>query len=115
MKLDGPFVAGETVSGHITSPGYEHLRLELKVDRIEPENVFEYWWHPNATDTTVDYSNEPMTLVEFRLEDAADGTRLTLVESGFDKIPAHRRDEAIRSNGKGWASQMERIRRHVDD
>ena len=51
--------------------------------------------------------------MEFRLQKTATGTLLTLTESGFDKIPAHRRDEALRMNGGGWEQQMKNIERYV--
>lgn len=114
LTMEAPFEVGRSVKGRITKTGYEHLTLEVVVERMEPEKVFAYRWHPYATDPRIDYSNEPMTLVEFRLEDAPGGTMLTLSESGFDKIPAHRRAEAFRMNDGGWSEQVENIRRHVE-
>ena len=73
-----------------------------------------YRWHPYAIDPATDYSTEPTTLVEFRLEETADGRMLTVTESGFEHIPLHRRDEAFRMNDKGWAAQVQNIRRHVE-
>lgn len=113
VKLDAPFVPGQVSRGHITYPGYEHLRWEAVVQKMEPERLFSFTWHPYAVDPKVDYSKEPPTLVEFRLEKTAAGTLLTLTESGFDKIPAHRRDEAFRMNDGGWSEQMKNIERHV--
>jgi uncharacterized protein YndB with AHSA1/START domain len=113
VKLDGPFVAGQTLRGHITHPGYEHVTMELDVERIEPERLFSYRWHPYAIDPKVDYQAEPSTLVEFRLDEAPGGTRLTVTESGFDRLPTHRRDEAFRMNDGGWAQQLVNIERHV--
>jgi uncharacterized protein YndB with AHSA1/START domain len=83
------------------------------VERIEPEHLFSYRWHPYAVDDAVDYSAEPMTLVEFRLEEVPDGTRLTVVESGFDQIPAARRAEALKMNTGGWEEQLANIERYV--
>ena len=114
IKLDGPFVIGRTVLGHITIPGWEHLKAEFAVERIEPQDVFAYRWHPYPSDPNTDYSREPMTLVEFRLEEIPEGTRLTVIESGFDKIPAYRRDEAFRMNTQGWTGQLENIRGYVE-
>jgi uncharacterized protein YndB with AHSA1/START domain len=94
-------------------PGYEHVMMEVLVERIEPERYFAYRWHPYAIDPKVDYSNEPATLVEFRLDDSAEGTALTIVESGFERIPAGRRDEAFRMNDNGWTQQAKNIERHV--
>ena len=113
VKIDGPFVPGEVSRGYITHPGYEHLKWEAVVKAMEPERLFSFTWHPYAIDPKVDYSAEPQTLVEFRLEKTAMGTLLTVTESGFDKIPAGRRAEAFRMNDNGWAQQMKNIERHV--
>jgi uncharacterized protein YndB with AHSA1/START domain len=113
VKLEGPFVQGASVRGKMTYPGYEHLTLEVRVERIEPERSFAYRWHPYAIDPAVDYSAEPATLVKFRLEAAEGGTRLTIVESGFDWIPAARRAEAFRMNDRGWTAQLRNIEKHV--
>ena len=113
VKIDGPFVAGEVSRGHITHPGYEHLQWEAVVKAMEPERLFSFTWHPYAIDPKVDYSTEPQTLVEFRLEKTASGTLLTVTESGFDKIPAGRRPEAFRMNDNGWAQQTKNIERYV--
>jgi uncharacterized protein YndB with AHSA1/START domain len=114
VKLDGAFAVGQSVKGHITAPEYAHLTLEVIVESIEPERLFSYRWHPYAIDPKVDFSAEPMTLVEFRLEEAPGGTRLSIVESGFDRLPAHRRDEAFRMNEGGWQAQLENVRKHVE-
>ena len=113
VKLDGEFVEVATVRGRITSPGYEHVTLQIQIERIEPERYFSYRWHPYAVDPTADYSAEPTTLVEFILEEAEDGTAINIRESGFDRIPADRRDEAFRMNEKGWAGQIKNLERYV--
>lgn len=113
VKLEGAFVEGAAVRGKITHPGFEHLAFEVQIERIEPERYFAYRWHPYAIDPKVDYSSEPATLVEFRLEETKEGTALTIVESGFDKIPLARRAEAFRMNDQGWGSQLKNIERHV--
>lgn len=113
VKLEGPFIEGKTVRGQITHPGYEHVTMELIVERLEPERYFAYRWHPYAVGRNTDYSHEPTTLVEFRLEDSAEGTALTIVESGFDRIPLARRVEAFKMNEGGWTAQVRNIERHV--
>jgi uncharacterized protein YndB with AHSA1/START domain len=113
VKLNGPFVVGQKVKGQVTYPGYEHLTFEVEVERMDAEELFSYRWHPAAVDPKVDYSKEPTTLVEFRLEDATGGTSLTLIESGFDALPVHRRDDAFRMNSGGWETQMKNIEQHV--
>ena len=97
----------------LTFPGYEHVTMEVSVERIDPEQFFSYRWHPYAIDPKVDYAKEPTTLVEFRLDEAPGGTVLRVVESGFEKIPPERRSEAFRMNDKGWQGQLENIRKYV--
>ncbi|MBI5536808.1 MAG: SRPBCC family protein [Deltaproteobacteria bacterium] len=113
VKLNGRFFLGQSMRGNVTYPGYEHLSMELTVERMDTERLFSFRWHPYAADPKVDYSDEPTTLVEFRLKEASGGTLLTVTESGFDRIPAHRRAEAFRMNEQGWGMQMENIQRHV--
>ena len=113
VKLEGPFVPGQVSRGQITYPGYEHLKWEATVQKMEPEKLFSFTWHPYAVDPKTDYSNEPPTLVEFTLQKTANGTLLTVTESGFDKIPSGRRLEAFRMNDGGWAEQMKNIENHV--
>ncbi|MGH6857456.1 MAG: SRPBCC family protein [Methylocella sp.] len=113
VKLDGPFVPGRVSRGKITYPGYEHLKWEATVQKMEDERLFSFTWHPYAIDPKVDYSREPPTLVEFRLEATASGTLLLLTESGFGGIPSDRRHEAFRMNEDGWTEQMKNIDRYV--
>ncbi|HWW98334.1 MAG TPA: SRPBCC family protein [Edaphobacter sp.] len=113
VKLEGPFVAGQVSRGQLTFPGYEHLQMELAVQKIEPERYFSYTWHPYAVDPKVDYSQETPTLVEFTLEKSAKGTLLKVTESGFDKIPSARRLEAFRMNENGWGQQLKSIENYV--
>jgi uncharacterized protein YndB with AHSA1/START domain len=113
MNLEGVFAEGATIRGSLTHPGYEHVTLEMLVERIEAERYFSYRWHPYAIDPAVDYSAEPTTLVEFILEDTEGGTALTIVESGFDRIPLARRAEAFRMNDQGWAGEIKNLERYV--
>ena len=106
-------VPGQASTGHITYPGYEHLRWEAVVQNMDPERLFSFTWHPYGVDPKVDYSQETPTLVEFRLEKIATGTLLVLTESGFEKIPSDRRLEAFRRNDGGWTEQMKNIETHV--
>src|SRR5258705_9059498 len=88
VRIDAPFAPGQIARGHITYPGYEHVQWQAVVKEMQPEKLFSFTWHPYAIDPSVDYSTEPPTLVEFRLEPTpTGGTLLTLTESGFDKIP----------------------------
>jgi uncharacterized protein YndB with AHSA1/START domain len=114
VKLEGPFVLGEMSRGWITHSGFEHCRWEARVVAMESPRLFAYTWHPYAVDADKDYSAEPPTRVEFRLEPAGEGTKLTVVESGFDSIPLERRDEALRMNTGGWEAQLRNVKAHAE-
>lgn len=125
IELDGPFVAGQKITGRMRptkvdaevakrQAAFEGTPMEWQVERIEPMRYFSYRWHPFAIDRSVDYSGEPMTLVEFELEAAGTTTRLTIRESGFDRIPAARRAAALKANDGGWTKQTELVARYLE-
>jgi len=113
VKLVGDFRAGERIAGPVTYPGYEYLTMEAWVERMEPETFFSFRWHPYAVERGVDYSGEPTTLVEFRLDEVPGGTLLKVVESGFSGLPAARQAAACKANSGGWEEQLRNIERHV--
>jgi uncharacterized protein YndB with AHSA1/START domain len=135
VNLEGDFVAGTVIAGTFSVLPTEaaiqdyQKRLGLPpskvrllersvvfctVERIEPERYFSFRWIPYGIDAEIDPSTEPMTLVEFRLETVPDGTLLTIVESGFDGVPARRRERAFRMNEGGWTGQAENIKKYVE-
>jgi uncharacterized protein YndB with AHSA1/START domain len=124
VKFEGPFVPGAPLIGHVVptqadpevakqQAAYARARFEIVVDRVEPERLFSFRWHPFAIDPKVDYSSEPTTLVVFVLEEAPEGTRLTITESGFDAIPLARRAQAFQANDGGWTHQAKLVEKYV--
>jgi uncharacterized protein YndB with AHSA1/START domain len=111
--LTGVFRPGAEVNGKLTHPKYEHVTMAIWIETMEPERFFSFRWHPYAIEEGVDYSAEPTTLVSFTLEDASGGTRLTIVESGFDAIPASRRAKAFSMNSAGWEGQAKNIQKFL--
>jgi uncharacterized protein YndB with AHSA1/START domain len=114
VKLEAPFQVGRLARGQITYPGYEHITWEAMIEAMEPERLFAFSWHPYAVDPGIDYSKEPTTRVEFRLEPKGAGTLLSVSETGFTAIPKERRFEAYRMNEAGWSEQIDNIANHVD-
>jgi uncharacterized protein YndB with AHSA1/START domain len=110
-ELGEPFVPGARVRGPVTEPGYEHLMMDITIGEVQPERLFSWRWHPGG-DSDIDPS-EPMTTVVFELEEVPEGTRLTVTETGFDRIPPSRRGKAYRENKEGWDGQIENLRNHV--
>jgi uncharacterized protein YndB with AHSA1/START domain len=134
-KLDGPFVAGATIRGTFLGEFHadeliafqkqagvrpsglrtiEPNEVFCTVERIEPNRYFSFRWIPYGIDAEVDLASEPKTLVEFHLEEAGGGTLLTIVESGFDAVPAHRRERAFLMNDGGWTAQAEKLQKYVE-
>lgn len=113
VRLTTPFTPGGESSGQISIRNYEHLTVHLWIEAMEPERFFSFRWHPHAIDPTIDYATEPTTLVTFTIEAAERGTRLTIVESGFDALPVARRASAFTGNANGWSSQLQNIRKYL--
>jgi uncharacterized protein YndB with AHSA1/START domain len=113
LDLHGELKEGETFRAKLTNKKYSHITLEMTVERMQPETLFSYRWHPNAIQEDVDYSSEPKTLVTFELEEHKDGTLLRVTESGFDQIPIARRATAFRSNGEGWGIQLKNVEKYL--
>lgn len=107
------FAPGQRTQGNITISGYEHVVFDVTIEKMEPERLMSWRWHPAAVEAGRDYSKEPTTLVVFELQDAGDGTLLTVVESGFDNVPVERRMDAFRMNSGGWDAQLNNIERYV--
>lgn len=115
VKVEEPFVKGQVAKGKLTYPGYENLSWNVMVQEINPQSLFSFTWHPYAVDPNIDYSSETPTLVEFFLEESGATTKVTVTESGFEKIPEHRRAEAFKMNTGGWEEQVNNIKDYVCD
>lgn len=124
IRFDGPFVAGTSVAGVITpttvddtvaraQEPYAGTADTWQIVAVEPKQRLAFRWHPYAVEDGVDYSKEPTTLVEFTLDETADGVLLRIVESGFEAIPAERRASAFKANSEGWAAQTELVRKYL--
>jgi uncharacterized protein YndB with AHSA1/START domain len=108
------FQPGQRARGQMTIPGHTEHFFDVVVERVEPQDLFSFHWHPYAFDKAVDYSKETPTLVTFTLQDAPGGAvLLTVVESGFDKVPARRRSEAFEMHGRGWTAQLDNVARYA--
>jgi uncharacterized protein YndB with AHSA1/START domain len=125
MKFRAPFQAGVTMQATIVPTSvdaevakmqkqYEGIVFDLTVERLEPEQLFSFRWHPGAVEPGIDYSREPTTLVEFRLEEIANGILLKVTESGFDQLPAYRRAKAFSGNEQGWGLVIHLIEKYLD-
>lgn len=113
VKMTGTFAPGVRMKGQITHPDFDHVTMDITIEEMVPERRFSWRWHPNAIEPETDYSGEPTTLVVFELEEVAEGTLLTVTETGFDRIPLARRAEAYRGNEGGWTVQIKQIEQYV--
>lgn len=124
VRFDRPFAPGVHMRGVVVpttadpevaeaQKEYEGAAFDITVEKMEPERLFSFRWHPFAVDPGVNYSAEPTTLVEFVLDDAAGGTMLIVTESGFDRIPLTRRAKAFAANERGWNAQVKLIEAYL--
>ena len=124
VKFDAPFapgakmrgaLVGTTVNPEIAKRQQQHkdVVFQMTIEKMEPQRLFSFRWHPGAVDPTVDHSKEPMTLVEFSLQQQPDGVLLTVTESGFDQIPLERRAKTFAGNAEGWSIQLTLIEAYL--
>jgi uncharacterized protein YndB with AHSA1/START domain len=124
VKFEAPFAPSTPMRGVIVPTAvdpdvaqsqkpYEGKSFEFVIDRIEPERLFSFRWHPFGVEEGIDYSAEPMTLIEFTLEEQGHDTLLAVTESGFDQIPLARRARAFTANEQGWTGVMSLIQKHL--
>lgn len=111
--MEGAFQPGAAVRLTSTHPGYEGIAFSVTIDRMEPERLFSWRWHPGVPQENIDYSKEPATLVEFRLDDVEGGTMVTVAESGFERISLARRAALIKENEGGWEYQVKSLEGYV--
>jgi uncharacterized protein YndB with AHSA1/START domain len=135
FTLEGPFEPGRTMKGTFDLKLDEAGLMEMQkkggvtpsrvkvpqgsvtlftVERVDPQRYFSFRWIPYSIDAEADLEHEHTTLVEFTLEPSAEGTSLTIVESGFERVPERRRARAFLMNDGGWASQAESLGKYVD-
>ena len=124
VKFDAPFKPGAHITGKVVGTAvdsevakaqkqHEHVLFEITIDRIEPERLFSFRWHPYAVEPGVDYSSESTTLIEFTLEEVPNGVMLTVTESGFDQIPLARRVKAFTANERGWGMVIQLVEKYL--
>lgn len=124
MRFDAPFAPGRVMRGAIVPTAvnaavadaqkpYEGIPFEITIEKMEPERLFSFRWHPGAVEPGIDYSAEPTTLVVFELEPQAEGVLLTVTESGFDRIPLERRLKAFTANEQGWSKVVKLIEEYL--
>jgi uncharacterized protein YndB with AHSA1/START domain len=83
---------------------------QMRVERVEEPRVFGFTWHIFGLP-----DDDPRrTYVEFTLEPADGGTRLTVVESGFAQLSAEAFHEAFDGNTRGWASELAELGAYLD-
>jgi len=126
MKFSGPFRPGAPVRAEVVGTKvnpevaraqqqYEGMEFEISIERMEPERLFSFRWHPGAVEPGYDYSAEPTTLVEFTLAETPEGVLLTVSESGFDQIPLARRAQAFTANQQGWGVVIKLIEAYLGE
>ena len=83
---------------------------EIRVERVEEPKVFGFTWPIYG----LPEDDPRRTYVEFTLEPAASGTRLTVVESGFAQLPEDAHRKAYDGNTDGWAKELAELAAYLD-
>ena len=112
VEAEGAFAPGANVRMRCLHPGYDHIRFSIEIESIEPERRLVWRWHPGSEQPP---AGEEPTHVEFVLADEDGGTRVTVIESGFDRISLARRAKAYEENTQGWIEQMKALQKYLGD
>ena len=115
VKLENPFETDQITSGVLEFPGYEGMPFWVKTLTMDAPHYFSFRW-PYDEEISPDHADDPekTTLVEFRLEQSSPGTKLTVKESGFNRLPEDRRLTIFRQNEGGWKVQVGHIKDYVE-
>jgi len=115
LKLDGPFRVGEVTFGEVTYPGHEGLPFWARVKIMDEPRRFSFVWPMDENVQPDDpHLDGKATLVEFILEPSGNGSKLTVRESGFEKLPEEKRLQVFRDNQGGWDAQTKNIKEFVE-
>jgi uncharacterized protein YndB with AHSA1/START domain len=112
LELIGDFAPGSKITGKWVFEGKESLESFCTIETVEPERRVSFFWVPYEVAPGEDHDKQVKTHVELIVEEIAQGTRLTVVESGFSKLPAdkqYKRDQ----NETGWAMQLEGVEQYL--
>lgn len=82
----------------------------MRVERVEEPSVFGFTWQIYG----LPEDDPRRTYVEFTLEPADGGTRLTVVESGFAQLPPEEHATAVEGNTGGWRSELGELVEYLD-
>lgn len=110
-KIDGPFEVGRTAPALC---GYTGSTYWFRPVEIRPMSRFSFDWPAREGSVSADADNVLTTRVTFDIVPEGEGTRVTVVETGFAALPADLAERTYPQNTKGWAFQMENLRKHVE-
>lgn len=89
--------------------GNGKYRTQIYIEAANPFDYFSYRWVPGSTGIIGDVLAVPTTLVEFFIEEQADGTKITVKESGFSSLPVEVAEKSFGENSGGWGQMMDRL------
>jgi uncharacterized protein YndB with AHSA1/START domain len=90
-----------------------HGKSQVYIVAVDPTDYFAYRWVPGSNTDPAgvgkDILDRPNTLVDFRLEEIPEGTKVSLRESGFASLPAETMEKALGENTQGWGFMLGRL------
>ena len=114
VTIDGDMKPGADVWMTSVHPEHAGQRFRVTIKELTPARRVVWEWHPGEIDPDVDYGREPRTTVTFTLEPTKHGTRLSVSETGFDRIALARRAKVYQDNSQGWAEVLVWLQTHVE-
>jgi uncharacterized protein YndB with AHSA1/START domain len=114
VRIEGEIAPGAELWMTSVHPEHRNQRFLVRIAEMHRPHRLVWRWHPGEVDSQIDYAREPLTTVTFSLDASGDGTRLTVIETGFDEIALARRAKVYQDNSQGWAEVLVWLQRHAE-
>ena len=114
VRVEGQITAGGEVWMTSVHPDHAGQRWPVRIVELSAPRRVVWQWHPGQVDPTRDYSREPQTTVTFTLEPSGGGTRVSVSETGFDRIALERRAKVYEDNSQGWSEVLVWLQKYVE-
>ncbi len=103
--LTGTFEIGQTFQMI-----WDQHNCECRLIEYNAPYSLAYQWHPGDSVPLNHHPESELTTVTFTLEPHLEGTKLTMVETGFANIPVSRHERVLGENEGGWTSELNELK-----
>ena len=100
------------VVGEMMLFGWEEDLVRGVIANVSPKSHFAYKWEAGRNNLDTPFEEMTTTLVAFNLEEVPEGTRLTMVETGFSALPSELKLWQFKENNSGWDAELQDLQNY---